>query len=66
MGTFAGWWFFKKGLQIIPDDRGREDIKNTLNAEVDSTDVYRNLVVEGLTMISSGESPAVMEEKFKT
>ena len=58
--------FLKKGLQMIPDGVGLEYIKETLNTEVDPTDVYRNLVVEGTTMIAGGESLVVMEKRFKT
>ena len=45
--------FLKKGLLMIPNGYNSEYIKETLSIEVDTTDVYRNLVVEGATMIAS-------------
>ncbi len=45
--------FLKKGFLMIPDGYDAEYIKETLSTEVDTTDVYRNLVVEGIAMIAS-------------
>ena len=58
--------FLKLGLQMVFDGRSPQDIKETLQAEVDSSDVYRNLVVEGVTMIAGSEPAEVMEERFRT
>ena len=63
--------FLKKGLLMIPDGYDAEYIKETLSTEVDTTDVYRNLVVEGIAMIASSTWTnhlciSVMQEKFKT
>ena len=53
-------------LQMVLDGRSPQDIKETLQAEVDSRDIYGNLVVEGVTMIAGSETTEVMEERFKT
>jgi len=45
--------FLKKGLLMILDGYDSEYIKETLSTEFDPTDVYRNLVIEGITMIAS-------------
>ena len=51
----------KKGLLMVVDGRDAENIKETLQTEVDSTDVYRNLVVEGVCMIANAKYLTVME-----
>ena len=51
---------------MVVDGRDAENIKETLQTEVDSTDVYRNLVVKGVCMIANAKYLTVMEEKFKT
>ena len=56
----------KRGLQMFINGRDAENIKETLQTEVDSRDVYGNLVLEGVTMIASSEPAEVMEERFKT
>ena len=60
--------FSKKGLQICVDGYDSETIKTNLKAEVDSTDAYRNLVIEGIVMVANQYSanPTVMLEKFKS
>ena len=45
-----------------------EGIRMTLTPEVDSTDVYRNLVIEGVIMLTNqfADNPTVMLKKFKS
>ena len=57
--------FLKVSLQMVLDGRSPEDIKETLQAEVDSSDSYGNLVVEGVTMIAGSEPAEVMEERIQ-
>ena len=57
--------FLQQGLLMISEGYNDKYIKETLNAEVDSKDVYRSLVLEGLCMISKGMGRE-MQEKFKT
>ena len=52
----------KKGLQMFVNGRDDENIKDTLSAEVGSSDTYQNLVVEGVCMLTSSEPAAVLEE----
>ena len=52
----------KQSLQMFINGRDAENIKETLNAEVDTTDVYRSLVVEGVWMIASNEPLVVMKK----
>ena len=58
--------FLKVSLQMVLDGHSPEDIKETLQAEVNSSDSYGNLVVEGVTMIAGSEPAEVMEERFRT
>ena len=58
--------FLKVSLQMVLDGRSPEDIKETLQAEVNSSDSYGNLVVEGVTMIAGSEPAEVVEERFRT
>jgi len=57
--------FLQQGLLMVSEGCGAEYIKETLNAQVNSKDVYKNLVLEGLCMISKGMGRE-MQEKFKT
>ena len=57
--------YHQQGLLMISEGYDAKYIKETLNAEVDSKDVYRSLVPEGLCMISRGMGRE-LEEKFKT
>ena len=59
--------FLQKSLQMAIDSYDPESIKETLNTEIDSTNVvYKRLVVEGVCMLASNETTEVMEERFKT
>ena len=60
--------FLKTGLQMCVDGYDSEIIKTNLKAEVDSTDAYRNLVIEGIVMVANqyAANPTVMLEKFKS
>ena len=58
--------FLQKSLQMAIDDYDPESIKETLNTEIDSTNAYKRLVVEGVCMLASNETTEVMEERFKT
>jgi len=57
--------FLRQGLLMVSDGCGAEYIQETLNAQVNPKDVYKNLVLEGLCMISKGLGRE-MQEKFKT
>ena len=43
----------KKGLQMFVNGRDDRNIRDTLSTEVDTIDVYRNVVVEGVCMLAS-------------
>ena len=59
--------FLQKSLQMVIDGYDPKSIKETLNTEIDSTNVvYKRLVVEGVCMLASNETTEVMEERFKT
>ena len=60
--------FLKTGLQMCVDGYDSETIKTNLKAEVDSTDAYRNLVIEGIVMVANqyAANPTVMLEEFKS
>ena len=58
--------FLQKSLQMAIDGYDPESIKETLNTEIDSTNAYKRLVVEGVCMLASNETTEVMEERFKT
>ena len=57
--------FLQQGLLMVSEGCGAKYIKETLNAQVNPKDVYKNLVLEGLCMISKGLGRE-MQEKFKT
>ena len=58
--------FLKKGLQMFVDGIGPEYIKDSLKEDLHPNDVYQNLVVEGVFMLSSNKPTTILEEKFKT
>ena len=58
--------FLQKSLQMAIDSYDPESIKETLNTEIDSTNAYKCLAVEGICMLASNETTEVMEERFKT
>ena len=43
----------KKGLQMFVNGRDDRNIRDTLSTEVDTIDVYRNVVVDGVCMLAS-------------
>ena len=43
----------KKGLQMFVNGRDDRNIRDTLSTEVDTIDVYRNVVVEGVCILAS-------------
>jgi len=54
--------FLQKSLQMVIDGYDPKSIKETLNTEIDSTNVvYKRLVVEGVCMLASNETTEVME-----
>ena len=58
--------FLKKGLQMFVDGIGPQYIKDGLKEDLHPNDVYQNLVVEGVFMLSSNKPTTILEEKFKT
>ena len=58
--------FLKKGLQMFVDGIGPQYIKDALKEDLHPNDVYQNLVVEGVFMLSSNKPITILEEKFKT
>ena len=58
--------FLKKGLQMFVDGIGPQYIKDALKEDLHPKDVYQNLVVEGVFMLSSNKPTTILEEKFKT
>ncbi len=58
--------FLKKGLQMFVDGIGPQYIKDALKEDLHPNDVYQNLVVEGVFMLSSNKPTTILEEKFKT
>ena len=60
--------FLKKSLMMFLYGYNSEGIRMTLTPEVGSTDVYRNLVIEGVIMLTNqfADNPTVMLKKFKS
>ena len=58
--------FLKKGLQMFVDGIGPQYIKDALKEDLHPNDVYQNLVLEGVFMLSSNKPTTILEEKFKT
>ena len=55
--------FLQKSLQVAIDSYNPESIKETLNTEIDSTNAYKCLAVEGVCMLASNETTEVMTVK---
>ena len=51
--------FLKKGLQMFVDGIGPEYIKDALKEDLHPNNVYQNLVVEGICMLSSSKPATI-------
>lgn len=60
--------FLKKGLMMCTYGYGIEYIKETLQSEINSSDTYYNILVEGIVMVANqfADPPEMMLERFKS
>ena len=60
--------FLKKGLMMCTYGYGIEYIKETLQSEINSSDTYYNILVEGIVMVANqfADPPRMMLERFKS
>ena len=60
--------FLKKGLMMCTYGYSIEYIKETLQSEINSSDTYYNILVEGVVMVANqfADPPRMMLERFKS